>query len=33
MIQAPHATVEKAKRQAMTGEPSSTSSDGFVPAQ
>src|SRR5882762_1937179 len=33
MIQAPHATVEKASASPMTGEPSSTSSDGFVPAQ
>src|SRR6185437_15399614 len=33
MIQAPHATVEKASARPMTGEPSSTSSDGFVPAQ
>src|SRR3989449_754502 len=33
MIQAPQATVEKASTRPMTGDPSSTSREGFVPAQ
>src|SRR5207247_4536702 len=33
MIQAPHAAVEKASTRPIAGEPRSSSSDGFVPAQ